>query len=97
MLIVAESPIGFRRWMIEYQLEKRFEVPHELGGVPSYALTKALFDKARDTLVVGRRPVPRSAPEEGAGGDPAAVEPAEAAAGPAGRDARQWTTRPARR
>jgi len=33
-LIVAESPIGFRRWMIEYQLEKRFQTPHELGGVP---------------------------------------------------------------
>jgi hypothetical protein len=46
--------------MIEYQLEKRFEVAHELGGVPSYALTKALFDKARDTLVVGRRPVPEA-------------------------------------
>ncbi len=60
VLIVAESPIGFRRWMIEYQLEKRFDVPHELGGVPSYALTKPLFDKARDTLVVGRRPVPEA-------------------------------------
>jgi hypothetical protein len=60
VLIVAESPIGFRRWMIEYQLEKRFEVPHELGGVPSYALTKALFDRARDTLIVGRRPVPEA-------------------------------------
>jgi hypothetical protein len=60
VLIVAESPIGFRRWMIEYQLEKRFDVAHELGGVPSYALTKALFDKARDTLVVGRRPVPEA-------------------------------------
>ena len=58
VLIVAESPIGFRRWMIEYNLEKRFDVPHELGGVPSWALTQALFDKARDTLVVGRRPVP---------------------------------------
>ncbi len=58
VLIVAESPIGFRRWMIEYGLEKRFEVWHELGGVPSWALTKAIFDKARDTLVVGRRPVP---------------------------------------
>jgi hypothetical protein len=55
--IVAESPIGFRRWMIEYELEKRFEVQHELGGVPSWALTRPLFDRARDTLVVGRRPV----------------------------------------
>ena len=59
VLIVAESPIGFRRWMIEYGLEKRFHIPHELGGVPSWALTKELFDKARDTLVVGRRPVPQ--------------------------------------
>lgn len=58
VLIVAESPIGFRRWMIEYQLEKRFDIPHELGGVPSWALTKELFDRARSTLVVGRRPVP---------------------------------------
>lgn len=58
VLIVAESPIGFRRWMIEYQLEKRFHIPHELGGVPSWALTRPLFDRARGTLVVGRRPVP---------------------------------------
>jgi hypothetical protein len=61
ILIVAESPIGFRRWMIEYQLEKRFETPHELGGVPSYALTRALFDRARSKLLVGRRPVPAEA------------------------------------
>jgi len=58
VLIVAESPIGFRRWMIEYELEKRFHIPHELGGCPSYSLTKALFDRARGSLVVGRRPVP---------------------------------------
>jgi hypothetical protein len=58
VLVVAESPIGFRRWMIEYQLEKRFEIAHELGGVPSWALTKELFDRARSSLVVGRRPVP---------------------------------------
>lgn len=58
VLIVAESPIGFRRWMIEYQLEERFGRAHELGGVPSYALTRELFDRARSKLVVGRRPVP---------------------------------------
>jgi hypothetical protein len=58
VLVVAESPIGFRRWMIEYQLEQRFGTPHELGGVPSYALTRELFDRARSKLVVGRRPVP---------------------------------------
>lgn len=59
VLIVAESPIGFRRWMIEYDLAKRFHIPHELGGVPSWALTRELFDRARETLVVGRRPVPQ--------------------------------------
>ncbi len=59
VLVVAESPIGFRRWMIEYQLEERFDTPHELGGVPSYALTRALFDRAREKLIVGRRPVPQ--------------------------------------
>lgn len=58
VLVVAESPIGFRRWMIEYKLEKRFEIPHELGGVPSWSLTKDIFEKARGTLVIGRRPVP---------------------------------------
>lgn len=58
VLVVAESPIGFRRWMIEYQLEERFDVPHELGGVPAYALTRALYDRARSKLIVGRRPVP---------------------------------------
>ena len=58
VLVVAESPIGFRRWMIEYQLEERFATPHELGGVPSYALTRGLFDRARNKLIVGRRPVP---------------------------------------
>ena len=58
VLIVAESPIGFRRWMIEYKLEERFDTAHELGGVPSYALTRELFDRARSKLVVGRRPVP---------------------------------------
>ena len=31
VLIVAESPIGFRRWMIEYQLEKRFAVSARAG------------------------------------------------------------------
>jgi hypothetical protein len=58
VLIVAESPIGHRRWMIEYKLEKRFAIPHELGGCPSWALTKELFDRARGSLIVGSRPVP---------------------------------------
>jgi hypothetical protein len=58
VLIVAESPIGFRRWMIEYPLEKRFDVQHELGGVPSWVLTAATYYAAKPRLVSGRRPVP---------------------------------------
>ncbi len=59
VLIVAESPIGFRRWMIEYKLEKRFHIQHELGGVPSFSLTRELFERARGSLIVGSRPVPK--------------------------------------
>jgi hypothetical protein len=58
VLIVAESPIGHRRWMIEYKLATRFDIPHELGGCPSFALTRELFDAARGSLIVGSRPVP---------------------------------------
>lgn len=58
VLVVAESPIGFRRWMIEYKLEKKFHVPHELGGVPTWTLTKELYNAARGNTVSGRRPVP---------------------------------------
>ena len=58
VLIVAESPIGFRRWMIEYPLEKRFEMQHELGGVPSWVLLKETYYNAKPRLVAGRRPVP---------------------------------------
>ncbi len=56
--IVAESPIGFRRWMIEYGLEKRPQVHHELGGVMSWSLTRDLYFESKDRLVVGERPVP---------------------------------------
>jgi hypothetical protein len=59
--IVAESPIGFRRWMIEYELEDRSghypALQHELGGVPTYTLTRALYDAVRDQKVTGSRPV----------------------------------------
>ena len=58
VLVVAESPIGFRRWMEEYKLEKRFHIPHELGGCQSWSLTKELYDKVKDKLVLGTRPVP---------------------------------------
>lgn len=55
--IVAESPNGFKRWMIEYELESRPEVWHELGGVPTYVLTKALWEKHKKSKCTGRRPV----------------------------------------
>jgi len=58
VLIVAESPIGFRRWMIEYPLEKKYDVQHELGGVPSWVLSRATYFDAKPRLVSGRRPVP---------------------------------------
>ena len=59
VLITAESPIGFRRWMIEYGLEKR-DGQHELGGATPYALTREMYFKNKDRLVAGERPVPQS-------------------------------------
>ena len=56
--ITAESPIGFRRWMIEYNLEPKEGVQHELGGASFYALTREIWDKAKPRLCVGDRPVP---------------------------------------
>lgn len=56
--IVAESPNGFKRWMIEYELEERFDTWHELGGVPTFVLTKALWEKHKAAKCGGRRPVP---------------------------------------
>ncbi len=63
VLIVAESPIGFRRWMIEYPLEQT-KIPHELGGGESWLLTKETYLKAKPRLVVGTRPVPPELMEE---------------------------------
>jgi len=58
--ITAESPIGFRRWMIEYGLEKQTDVQHELGGATSFRLSKALYYETKPRLVVGERPVPKA-------------------------------------
>jgi hypothetical protein len=63
VLIVAESPIGFRRWMIEYPLEET-KIPHELGGGDSWRLTREIYFKAKPRLVVGDRPVPKELMEE---------------------------------
>ncbi len=56
--ITAESPIGFRRWMIEYDLIKQEGVQHELGGAESFRLTRELYFKHKPRLVVGSRPCP---------------------------------------
>jgi hypothetical protein len=63
VLIVAESPIGFRRWMIEYPLMPS-KIPHELGGGDSYVLTREIYNAAKPRLVVGDRPVPKELLEE---------------------------------
>lgn len=63
VLIVAESPIGFRRWMIEYPL-KPSNIPHELGGGDSWVLTRDIYFAAKPRLVVGERPVPENLWEE---------------------------------
>ena len=55
--ITAESPIGFRRWMIEYSLIKQKDVQHELGGATSYKLTRDLYFDSKSRLVAGKRPV----------------------------------------
>ena len=56
--ITAESPIGFRRWMIEYELIEQKDTQHELGGATSYKLTWDLFFQHKPRLVVGTRPCP---------------------------------------
>jgi len=60
--IVAESPIGFKRWMIEYALEDRSDqfpgLRHELGGVPTFTLTRELWDRVKADKCTGVRPVP---------------------------------------
>ncbi len=61
--IVAESPNGFKRWMIEYELEDRFTAPHELGGVPTFVLTRALWEKHKANKNVGLRPAEELFPE----------------------------------
>ncbi|HUV08747.1 MAG TPA: hypothetical protein VMX75_13515 [Spirochaetia bacterium] len=47
--------------MIEYGLENRQhlfpEIRHELGGVPTYVLTKELYNAVRSEKVTGVRPV----------------------------------------
>lgn len=62
--ITAESPIGFRRWMIEYGLIQQEGVQHELGGATSYKLTRDLYYETKPRLVAGTRPVPKKLLDE---------------------------------
>ena len=62
--ITAESPIGFRRWMIEYGLIKQESVQHELGGASSYKLTRDLYFETKPRLVAGKRPPTKRLLEE---------------------------------
>ena len=65
--ITAESPIGFRRWMIEYGLIQQEGVQHELGGATSYKLTRDLYFETKPRLVAGKRPVSKRLLEEAVG------------------------------
>jgi hypothetical protein len=56
--VVAESPNGMRRWMEEYGLEFRPAQWHELGGGPTYVLTKELWNNRKAEKCLGIRPVP---------------------------------------
>jgi hypothetical protein len=55
--VTAESPIGFRRWMIEWGLEKKEGIQHELGGADTWAITREIYDRVKDSKVFGQRPV----------------------------------------
>ncbi|MBN1991168.1 MAG: hypothetical protein JW953_00580 [Anaerolineae bacterium] len=57
--ITAESPIGFRRWMIEYGLELNHTEQHELGGATFYILTREIWENVKWRLCVGDRPAPQ--------------------------------------
>jgi len=54
----AERPISFRKWMVEYALEQQPDAQHELGGSPSWRLSREHYMSIRDRMVTGERPVP---------------------------------------
>lgn len=62
--ITAESPIGFRRWMIEYGLIKQEGIQHELGGATSYKLTRDIYFETKSRLVAGTRPASKKLLEQ---------------------------------
>jgi len=57
--VVAESPIGFRRWMVEWNLKKTDGIQHELHGATAWVITAdEYFKNIKPRLVFGERPVP---------------------------------------
>jgi hypothetical protein len=57
--VTAESPIGFRRWMVEWNLKKVEGLQHELHGADTWVITRdAYFKDIKPRLVFGERPVP---------------------------------------
>ena len=58
ILVTAESPIGFRRWIVEWGLQVRPGAQHELGGAKTWVITKDIYYKVKPRLVLASRPVP---------------------------------------
>jgi len=50
--------------MVEWNLEPRQGMQHELGGANAYALTKEGYYLRKSKLVFGERPVPQALLEE---------------------------------
>jgi len=62
--VVAESPIGFRRWMNEWRLVET-GIQHELQGATAWVITRDAYLKdAKPRLVFGERPVPKDMLEQ---------------------------------
>lgn len=58
VLVTAESPRGFSLFGLEWGLESRPQVQHELGGAKCWVLTREAYYDRRSKLVFGKRPVP---------------------------------------
>lgn len=58
ILVTAESPRGFGAFALEWGLEFRPGLQHELGGAKCWVLTRDTYFKKKAKLVFGHRPVP---------------------------------------
>jgi hypothetical protein len=64
VFVTAESPRGFNLLALEWGLEYREGLQHELGGAKCWVLTKEAYHERASGLVFGRRPVPQEIYEE---------------------------------